>query len=174
MGLRGREPKMLWDREKLGQAMIYANGEVIGFVFSVPKNYVLLVLLRIKQLLCFFCLKHCNLIFKAQIVILKIKISFGFVRGGGSSVLMFLKALLSVETISACLKTRQYFYSREVLRRRRLLKTLRILMPTRKRCLDNDERDFQLLVALSSAHVFLFAYKEEEEVDHPQFRSSLC
>ncbi|NWH85000.1 CFA44 protein, partial [Aegithalos caudatus] len=34
----------------------------------------------------------------------KMKI-FGFVRGGGSSVLMFIKALYSVETITACLKT---------------------------------------------------------------------
>lgn len=70
---------------------------------------------------------------------------------------MFVKALLSVETIIACLKTGQCFYSRVVLRRRRLLKTLRIPMPTSKRCLDNDERDFQVLVALSSDHVFLFA-----------------
>lgn len=64
---------------------IYATGEVVGFVFSVPKNYVSLVLLHINHLHCFFCLKHYNLIFKAQIVILKM-ISFGFVRGGGSSV----------------------------------------------------------------------------------------
>lgn len=34
-------------------------------------------------------------------------------------------------------------------------------MPTRKRCSDNDERDFQALVTLFSAHVFLFAYKED-------------
>lgn len=73
------------------------------------------------------------------------KVSFSFVRGNGSSVLMFVKALLSIETIMACLKARQHFYSRVVLRRRRLLKTLRIPMPTSKRCLDNDERDFQVL-----------------------------
>lgn len=114
-------------------------------MFSVPN--VSLVLLHINHLPCFFCLKHYDAVFKAQIVILKMRISFVFVRGGDSSVLMFIKALLSVETITACLKTRQCFYSREVLRRRRLLKTLRILMPTRKRCLDNDE-DFQVLVAL--------------------------
>lgn len=70
---------------------------------------------------------------------------------------MFIKVLLSAETITACLKTRKYFYSRVVFRRRRVLKTLGILMPTRKRYLDNDERDFQVLVALFSAHVFLFA-----------------
>lgn len=76
------------------------------------------------------------------------KVSFGFLRGNGSYVLMFVKALLSVETIIACLKARQYFYSRVVLRRKRLLRTLRIPMPTSKTCLDNDERDFQVLVAL--------------------------
>jgi len=69
---------------------------------------------------------------------------------------MLVKALLSVETIIACLKERQLFYSRVVLRRRRLLKTLRIQMPTSKRCLDNDERGFQVLVALFSDQVFLF------------------
>lgn len=119
-------------------------------------------------------MKHYNVIFKAHIVTLKIKISSGFVRGGGSSVLMFIKALLSIETVRACLKTRQYFYSRVVLRRRRVLKTLRILMPTRKRYLDKDERDFQVLVALFSAHVFLFTYKEKGRVDHPEFGSFLC
>lgn len=96
------------------------------------------------------------MIFKACIAILIMKVSSGFVRGNGSSVLMFVESLLSVETIIACLKTRQHFYSRVVLRRRRLLKTLRIPMPTSKRCLDNNKRDFQVLVALSSDHVFLF------------------
>lgn len=55
---------------------------------------------------------------------------------------MFVKALLSVETITACLKANQHFHSRVVLRRRRLLKTLRIPIPTSKRFLDNDKRDF--------------------------------
>lgn len=31
-----------------------------------------------------------------------------------------------------------------------------------------------MLVALFSAHVFLFAYKEEGQVDHPKFGSFLC
>lgn len=47
-------------------------------------------------------------------------------------------------------------------------------MPTRKRCSDNDERDFQALVTLFSAHVFLFAYKEDGWVDQPEFGSFLC
>lgn len=38
------------------------------------------------------------------------KISFGFGKGGGSSGLMFIEALLSVEIITACLKTRQYIF----------------------------------------------------------------
>lgn len=70
---------------------------------------------------------------------------------------LFVKALLSVETIIASLKAR-HFYSRVVLRWRMLLKTLRIPMPTSKRCLGNDERDVQLLKALSSDHIPPFSF----------------
>lgn len=87
---------------------------------------------------------------------------------------MFVKALLSVETITACLKAKQHFYSRVVLRRRRLLKTLRIPMPTSKRFLDNDKRGFQVLVALSSDHILLFASQQQGEVDHAEFGSFPC
>ena len=38
--------------------MVNVDGEDIGFVFSVPKNYASLVPLHINQLSCFFFLKH--------------------------------------------------------------------------------------------------------------------
>lgn len=134
---------------------VNVDEEIIEFLFSVPKNSASFVLFHVSQLNCFLFLKHQSLVFKTSRAILIMKGSFVFLRG--NSVLMFVKALLSVETIIACLKA-GHFYSRAVLRWRKLLKTLRIPMPTSKRCLGNDERDVQLLKALSSDHIPPFSF----------------